>query len=346
MTLASLPIYTVPTTDLSAEQLAHILQPAAERLRAGGLVAIPTETVYGLGANALDSTAVARIFTTKGRPPQNPLIVHAANIQTLQNLVAAWPEHAQQLAENFWPGPLTLVLPKQPVVPSLISAGLDSVAIRIPAHPIARALIELADVPVAAPSANRYTHISPTTAHHVQNDLGAYLDPATDAILDAGPTTVGIESTIVSLLGPEPRILRPGMISRDDLRRVITATDYAAGISDLDAIDETAPKLSPGLSKKHYAPRAKVIILPDTRHFYAPENPRIGWICLDSTANAPHKNRPATLFLSTNPHTYAEAFYSALHQLDDLGCDSILVEAPPRTDAWHAIWDRLNRAAS
>src|SRR5690606_11023079 len=158
---------------------------------------------------------------------QNPLIVHAASIADLPKLVTSWPEHDQILAEYFWPGPLTLDLPKNPVVPPLISAGLDSVAIRIPNHPVPRALPHLAAAPIAAPSAHRYTHISPTTAPHVLNDLGDYLDPQTDAILDAGPTTVGIESTIVSLLGPEPRILRPGMISRTDLRHVIPSTDYA-----------------------------------------------------------------------------------------------------------------------
>ncbi len=342
MTRSNIPFFTINPSDFQETDL----ESAAASLRDGGLVAFPTETVYGLGANALDPTAVARIFAAKGRPPQNPLIVHAASIAELQKLVAAWPEHAQLLAENFWPGPLTLVLPKKPIVPSLISAGLDSVAIRIPSHPVARALIQAAGVPVAAPSANRYTHISPTTAQHVLNDLGDYLNPLTDAIVDGGPTTVGIESTIVSLLGPEPRILRPGMISRTDLRRVIPSTDYAAGISELDEIDENAPKLSPGLSKKHYAPRAKVVVIHPDQSFYDHQNHKTGWICLQSSPNAQYNQRPATLLLPTDPHKYAEAFYNALHHLDDLGCESILIEAPPQTDAWHAIWDRLNRSAS
>lgn len=342
MTRSDIPLFTVPPDNF----LDSDLEPAARRLRNGGLVAFATETVYGLGANALDPTAVARIFEAKGRPPQNPLIVHAASIAALQELVTDWPDHARLLAENFWPGPLTLVLPKKPVVPSLISAGLDSVAIRIPAHPVARALIQLAGVPVAAPSANRYTHISPTTAQHVLHDLGAYLDPHTDAIIDAGPTTVGIESTIVSLLGPEPRILRPGMISCTDLRRVIPSTDYAAGISELDDIDDNAPKLSPGLSRKHYAPRAKVVVIHPDQSFYDHENTKTGWICLQSPQNSAYEQRPATILLPGDPHAYAEAFYNALHHLDHLGCESILIQAPPRTDAWHAIWDRLNRAAS
>lgn len=339
MTRSNIPFFTVQSNNFQENDLEN----AAERLRNGGLVAFPTETVYGLGANALDPTAVARIFATKGRPPQNPLIVHAASISAIQQLVTSWPEHAQILAENFWPGPLTLVLPKNPVVPSLISAGLDSVAVRIPGHPVARALIQRAGVPVAAPSANRYTHISPTTAQHVLNDLGDYLDPHTDAILDGGPTTVGIESTIVSLLDPAPRILRPGMISRTDLRRVIPSTDYAPGISELD---ENAPKLSPGLSKKHYAPRAKVVVIHPDQTFYDHQNTRTGWICLQSPESTRFSERPATLLLPNDPHKYAEAFYNALHHLDDLDCESILIQAPPRTDAWHAIWDRLNRATS
>lgn len=345
MKRTNIPLFTINTADFQENDLD---QPA-ERLRNGGLVAFPTETVYGLGANALDPAAVARIFETKGRPPQNPLIVHAATITTLQKLVAHWPKHAQILADAFWPGPLTLVLPKTPIVPDLISAGLDSVAIRIPDHPAAHALIRRANVPVAAPSANRYTHISPTTAQHVLNDLGDYLSPHTDAIVDAGPTTVGIESTIVSLLGPEPRILRPGMISRTDLRRLIPSTDYAPGISDpneLSNSDDNTPKLSPGLSRKHYAPQAKVVVIHPNQSFYDHQNPRTGWICLQSPKNTQYTDRTATFLLPNDPHAYAEAFYNALHHLDDLGCESILIQAPPRTDAWHAIWDRLNRATS
>ncbi|MFW5967190.1 MAG: L-threonylcarbamoyladenylate synthase, partial [Persicimonas sp.] len=187
---------------------AEALAPAARALAAGKLVAFPTETVYGLGANALDEEAVAAIFEAKRRPATNPLIVHAANLAQVRRLVDDWPERAQRLADAFWPGPLTLVLEKSAEVPDRVTAGLATVAVRIPQPPVARLLIELAGVPVAAPSANRYTEVSPTRADHVLESLGDRVD----FIVDAGPTSVGVESTIVSLTSDPPRVLRPGMI--------------------------------------------------------------------------------------------------------------------------------------
>src|SRR5438105_4505328 len=185
---------------------ANEIEAAADALRRGRLVAFPTETVYGLGANALDPEAVARIYAVKGRPPTSPLIVHVASVEMAKSLIATWPEAADRMARRFWPGPLTLVLPKQPTIPSIVTAGLSTVGLRMPSHPMALALIKAAGVPLAAPSANRFTQLSPTTADHVRQSLGSDVD----LILDGGPCEVGIESTVVSLAGPQPVLLRPG----------------------------------------------------------------------------------------------------------------------------------------
>jgi L-threonylcarbamoyladenylate synthase len=191
----------------------ELLARAASTLRAGGLVAFPTETVYGLGANALDARAVERVFDVKGRPQSSPLIVHVASIEMARSLASHWPESADKLAAAFWPGPLTLVVRKDPQIPDIVTAGLPTVGLRQPDHPVAAALISEAGVPLAAPSANRFTALSPTTAEHVLKSLG----DGVDLILDGGPTRVGIESTVLSLAGPRPRLLRPGMISRDEI---------------------------------------------------------------------------------------------------------------------------------
>ena len=213
------------------------LRTAAELLRAGKLVAFPTETVYGLGAHALDVQAVARIYAAKGRPSYNPLIVHVADVEAAKALVTDWPTTAKLLARAFWPGPLTMVLPKRAVVPDAITAGLPAVAIRVPVHPVALALLREAGIPIAAPSANRFTELSPTAAEHVVQSLG----DAVDLVLDGGSTTVGIESTVVDLTGPAPRILRPGMISAAQIRAVVGMLDERP----LDFADG-APRPSPG----------------------------------------------------------------------------------------------------
>src|SRR5919202_2722131 len=192
---------------------------AAAVLKQGGLVAFPTETVYGLGANALDAAAVARIFAAKGRPAYNPLITHVADVAGARRLARHWPESAERLAAAFWPGPLTVVVPKRPEVPDAVTAGLDSVAVRVPAHPVALALLREAALPVAAPSANRSTQLSPTTARHVEQALGDRVD----LILDGGPTRVGIESTVVDLTGDVPVLLRPGLLAARDLEPVVGA---------------------------------------------------------------------------------------------------------------------------
>ncbi len=226
------------------------IEHAARLLRAGKLVAFPTETVYGLGANALDEAAVTRIFEAKGRPMTSPVIVHVSSVAMARSVVADWPDMAELLARRFWPGPLTLVLPKQAVVPALVTAGLNTVGVRMPAHPVALALIEAAQVPVAAPSANRFSQISPTTAQHVRDGLGE----AIDYVLDGGPCPVGIESTVLSLVGSVPVLLRPGGVSRSQLEAVIGKIEQSDAV-----INKSHP--SPGMHPRHYSPQTKLLLV-------------------------------------------------------------------------------------
>ncbi|GIV95440.1 MAG: threonylcarbamoyl-AMP synthase [Herpetosiphonaceae bacterium] len=318
----------------------EIIKRAAEIIRRGGLVAFPTETVYGLGANALDEVAVRRIFTAKGRPSYNPLIVHVGEVEEAQQLVRSWPESAEQLAQHFWPGPLTLVLPKRPEIPDLVSAGLPTVAVRMPSHPVALALLRAAAVPIAAPSANRFSEVSPTTAGHVEKSLGDRVD----LILDGGPTMLGIESTVIDLSGPQPILLRPGLISTEDLAPLI-------GLPELPARQpsETAPRPSPGMLDRHYAPRAELrLFAPDRRKEAASlaaravEEGQIVGALLLSALDAPIQH---AIPMPHDPSAYARLLYAALHSLDDLGCHLILVEEVPATPAWAGIRDRLQRAA-
>lgn len=282
---------------------------AAELLRAGQLVAIPTETVYGLAANALDEAAVRRIFAAKGRPYSSPLIVHVADLAMARELAREWPQHAEKLAARFWPGPLTIIVPKSDKVPDIVTAGLPSVALRMPAHPVALAVIRAAGIPLAAPSANRFTQLSPTTAQHVREALG----DAVDLIVDGGPCSVGIESTVISLTGSVPRILRPGMISQTQIEEVIGPVESGAG------------EESPGQHPKHYSPRTRVVI-----------------------GESPHDGHGIQLDVSNMPHdaaAYAELFYGKLHELDQQGYDWIAIELPPDTPEWAGVRDRITRAA-
>jgi L-threonylcarbamoyladenylate synthase len=282
---------------------------AAELLRAGKLVAIPTETVYGLAANALDEAAVRRIFAVKGRPYSSPLIVHVADLAMARELACEWPQQAEKLAERFWPGPLTIIVPKSAMVPDVVTAGLPSVALRMPAHPVALAVIRAAGLPLAAPSANRFTQLSPTTAQHVREALG----DAVEFIVDGGPCSVGIESTVISLTGPVPRILRPGMISQTQIEEVI------------GPVESGAAEESPGQHPKHYSPRTRVVI---------GESPRDGnGMRLDSS------NMPQ------DAAAYAELFYRKLHELDQQRYDWIAIELPPDTPEWAGVRDRITRAA-
>ena len=311
---------------------------AAAFLREGRLVAFPTETVYGLGAHALDARAVRRIFEAKGRPSNNPLIVHVADAEGARALVSSWPETAQRLADVFWPGPLTLVLPRDARVPDAVTAGLDSVAVRVPAHPVALALIAAARVPVAAPSANRFTGVSPTTAAHVASALGDRVD----LVLDGGPTSVGIESTVLSLAGGEATLLRPGIVSEEQIAAVVGPLRRAAPIDDPDA-----PRPSPGMHERHYAPRAVVRLSddPDEIARLAREGARAGRT-VGALLRTPIAVEAAHVVnLPDEPAAYARRLYATLHALDDLGCDLLVVQRVPDTGAWAGVRDRLERAA-
>jgi L-threonylcarbamoyladenylate synthase len=317
-----------------------LIAQAAQLLRRGGLVAFPTETVYGLGAHALDEVTVRRVFEAKGRPSFNPLIVHTADVGTARGLVASWPAAAERLTREFWPGPLTLVLPKQPVVPDLVTAGLPSVAVRVPANPIALALLRAAGLPIAAPSANRYTEVSPTTAEHVAKSLG----PQVDLILDGGPTRVGIESTVLDLTGEAPRLLRPGSISAAAIEELIGPL-ATGGV----APDPAAPRASPGMARRHYAPRAELRLFARRDRAQAAALARqwkatgrkVGALLL-SPLDAPVDH---PLPMPADPDSYANRLYAALHELDDRRCDLILVERVPDAPAWAGVLDRLVRAA-
>lgn len=310
---------------------------AAELLRSGRLVAFPTETVYGLGANALDSNAVARIYAVKGRPAASPLIVHVASIEMAQSLVANWPELAARLARQFWPGPLTLVLEKKPAVPDIVTAGLPTVGLRMPAHPVALALILAAGTPLAAPSANRFTELSPTTADHVRHGLGADVD----LILDGGPCEVGIESTVLSLGELRPRLLRPGGISRAQLEAIIGPIAVAQD-------GRTGAHPAPGMHPRHYSPRTALYLVENGElpEGLPGDNPGKG-IYLQ------HQHPPsrigAGLIIHQMPQSsadYAATLYDALHQADAQNYSRIIVDLPPLTPEWEAIHDRLKRAAT
>jgi L-threonylcarbamoyladenylate synthase len=315
---------------------ADAIAKAAALLRAGRLVAFPTETVYGLGANALDPAAVQRIFAAKGRPSYNPLIVHVADTAAARRLVTQWPDAAARLAERYWPGPLTLVLPKRPEVPDVVTAGLDAVAVRVPAHPVALALLRAAAVPVAAPSANRSTELSPTTAAHVRKSLGDRVD----LVLDGGPTTVGIESTVIDLTSKRPAVLRPGRIGADELAKLVGPLAHAARTLGAE------PRRSPGQLDRHYAPRAALRIaasaqaatqmIAETRA----AGRRTGAVLWSFDGYADELRR-----LPAEPAGYARELYATLHALDDGGCDVIIIEGVPDDPAWDGVRDRLARAA-
>lgn len=317
-----------------------LLADAARVLQAGGLVAFPTETVYGLGAHALDARAVAGIFRAKGRPANNPLIVHVAEVAAARELVVAWPERAARLAEHFWPGPLTLVLPKRPQVPDVTTAGGSTVALRVPAHPVACGLIAAAGIPLAAPSANASTHISATTAEHVLRNL----DGRVDMLLDGGPTSGGLESTVVDLSRGTVRLLRPGLLGVAALEAVLGEPIAHATI----AADESAALPAPGMLSRHYAPTVPLELvasggLERVRELTA-GGARVGWLALESTGDATVGGAVVRL-LPREVAAYSAGLYAALHAFELAGVERIVVDMPPDAPAWLAVQDRLRRAA-
>lgn len=317
-----------------------LLAEAGALLRQGSLVAFPTETVYGLGANALDPAAVDRLYQAKGRPPFNPLIVHVPDVETARRLAADWPEAADRLAKRWWPGPLTLVLPKRPIVPDIVTAGLPTVALRVPDHPVALALLRAAGTPLAAPSANRSGQVSPTTAQHVARSLGE----AVPLILDAGPTRIGIESTVLDLSRSPPALLRPGAVGREALEEIIGPLRGAKGEGPPDRA-----RPAPGMLERHYAPRARVLLFsPQAARAMDREVRdlvRHGEAVGAMLRTASLDNAHPVLTLPADAEGYARELYGGLHQLDQAGCSVIVVEEPPDSADWEAVRDRLRRSA-
>ncbi|QDT38414.1 L-threonylcarbamoyladenylate synthase [Stratiformator vulcanicus] len=307
---------------------------AAALLREGGLVAFGTETVYGLGANALDPLAVAKIFAAKQRPKFDPLIVHVSNAATARELVSDWPDRATRLSEKFWPGPLTIVLPKRECVPDLVSSGLSTVGVRVPAPDLARELLKAAGVPVAAPSANPFGRISPTTAAHVAESLGGKID----YILDGGPCTVGIESTVLSLAVSTPQLLRPGGITREEIESVIGPFG-----SNGDGT-RRGPAPSPGMLSKHYAPRKPLSIV--TSFSQIDEPTRSGLLLLGPVERDIEPAALEQLSSEGDLTVAAASFYGALRRLDASSAERIYAFPFPDVGLGIALNDRLNRAAA
>lgn len=320
------------------------LDRAAAILTRGGLVAIPTETVYGLAADALDEQAVAGIFRAKGRPASNPLIVHVADVAMAQSIAAAWPAAAATITAAFWPGPVTVVVPRGPRIPDVVTAGGPTVAIRCPDHRLTRRLIGRAGVPLAAPSANRSEALSPTTAQHVLEGLGNRVE----LILDGGPCGRGLESTVVDCTASPPRILRPGPVTREQL-----AAALGGPVAWLEKDTGAGPARSPGMQSRHYAPRTPLELhtaAGDRVAELLAAGRRAGWLTM--AAEHPQvrqlaASRDAVVVpMPTDPETYAAMLYATLHALDHRGLDAVIVDMPPDTDAWRAVRDRLTRAAT
>jgi L-threonylcarbamoyladenylate synthase len=304
---------------------------AAEILRAGGLVAFPTETVYGLGADASNAKALARLYAVKGRPPGHPVIVHFACASEAFSWARDVPDEARLLGRTFWPGPLTLILKRSDKAKDFITGGQDNVGLRVPSHPVARELLTLFKGGIAAPSANRFGAVSPTTAAHVRADLGNEVD----VVLEGGPSEVGIESTIVDLSGDAPVLLRPGRVSEAQLKSVLGSTfSQKTGAS---------PKHSGGL-ERHYAPRTPARLVPT--YELDKEIARLGEKVAVLAFSRPDERVDYWLRMPRDPDAYAQRLYSALRELDSAQCAEILVEAPPQAPQWAAVRDRLRRACS
>ncbi len=333
------------------------IDEAARLLRDGKLVAFPTETVYGLGANALDAAAVADIFTAKGRPTTDPVIVHVAGVGGLDLLARAISDEARVLAARFWPGPLTLILPKRPEVPGVVTAGLDSVAVRVPAHPVALALLTAAGVPVAAPSANRFSRPSPTTAAHVLTDL----EGRVDLVLDAGPTDIGVESTIVDCTRSPPVVRRAGGVPFDALAEVVSGLRVSEDVADV-----AESQVAPGQLLRHYAPDARLTVyagppaqvvarIAREARTQVARGARVGVLAPDevllalapalAAAAASGRIDVASLGPRGDPPAAARVLFAALRELDAKRVDVILAAGPVTSGLGAAVWDRLRRAA-
>jgi L-threonylcarbamoyladenylate synthase len=323
---------------------ADAVKRATELLRAGEVVALPTETVYGLAANALDARAVAKIYEAKGRPTHNPIIVHVASVEMAQRCVTKWLTVADDLAKAFWPGPLTVVLPQAKEIPEIVTAGGQTVGVRWPSHPFMQAVIRECNFPLAAPSANLSSRLSPTNADHVRRQLGEKIQ----LIVDGGQSQVGIESTVIDLTTEPPTVLRPGMIHEPSL---IAVTGDLIGYREVKLPQSQALR-SPGLLEKHYAPKARLILLGwrDDAEFKVQSSKlkaQSSRIHLIAHTHIPSGEGLACV--SVIPHdaeAFARAIYAELHRCDEAGADLIIVEALPETPEWRALADRLRRASA
>ena len=307
------------------------IRRAAEILRAGGLVAFPTETVYGLGADASSAAAVARMYAAKGRPAGHPVIVHFADSGRAFEWAREVPEAARKLAARFWPGPLTLILKRSAKAKDFVTGGQDSVGLRVPSHPVAQQLLREFGGGVAAPSANLFGNVSPTTASHVRDDLAGKVD----LVLDGGSSEVGIESTIVDFSGGEPVLLRPGGLSKAQLEEALNS-----GIGEKKS---DAPRHSGGL-ERHYAPKTPALLVPP--HALDAEIAKHGARVAVLAFSRPDERVDYWIRMPRQPQAYAQRLYAALRELDGAGCETILIETPPGTAEWTAIRDRLSRAAA
>jgi L-threonylcarbamoyladenylate synthase len=310
-----------------------MLDRAAVLLRNGGIVAFPTETVYGLGASVFNEKAVARVFEVKGRPRFDPLIVHVSSPDQMSLLARAVPSGAQALIDQFWPGPLTLVLPKAPAVPELVTAGLPTVAIRMPRHPLALNLIERAGVPIAAPSANPFGHTSPTTARHVLDQMAGKVD----MVLDGGDCSVGVESTIVSFATARPVLLRPGGLPVEDIEAIV-------GPLGVVAHDGNPAVVAPGMLPRHYAPRTPVKLISSGESWPPNAGERVGWLAFQKSPGPPSQVAVEVLSAEGDLREAAVNLFAALRRLDALGLDVILAQTVPDAGLGRAINDRLLRA--
>jgi L-threonylcarbamoyladenylate synthase len=315
---------------------------AAEFLRAGKVVALPTETVYGLAANALDEKAVAKIFQIKGRPANNPIIVHVTGIEMAKTCVENFPGVAEKLVKSFWPGPLTLVLPRAEKIPKIVTAGGETVGIRWPSHPFIQAVIRECNFPLAAPSANLSNSISPTNAEHVLKNLNGKIP----LIVDGGQSQVGIESTVLDLTVSPPQILRPGMIHAESIAAVVRE------IQNSKSSIQSHELRSPGLLKKHYSPKAKLLVLnwhdeTDLKSQIANHRSQIqNWHVIAHTKIPSAENFAGVSVIPHDAEAFARAIYAELHRCDEAGANLIVVEAPPDLPEWSGIADRLRRASA
>lgn len=300
-------------------------------LRGGGLVAFPTETVYGLGADAGSAQAVSKLYNVKGRPVEHPVIVHFASADEAFRWAREVPDGARALAKRFWPGPLTLILKRSALAQDFVTGGQDNVGLRVPSHPVAHELLAAFGKGVAAPSANRFGHVSPTTAAHVREDLGKDVD----LVLEGGPSEVGIESTIVDFSSGSPVLLRPGRIAKAELEEVLK--------SNVEDRRGESPRHSGGL-ERHYAPRTPARLVPT--HELDKEIAKLGDKLAVLAFSRPDERVDYWLRMPREPRAYAQRLYAALRELDSAGCQAILIESPPDAPEWAAVLDRLRRACT